>query len=169
MSWPLPDLDVSLETDPDHEDVRTVAEGLERSIQAQLGANTVLRFSLFVRTSGGEVVGGLNARIAFGNLHVDQVWCDERIRVRGYATKLLTRAEAYALENGATAAVLNTLDRELVSFYGRRGYRLIGEVEGLLGGRGVYFMRKELAAGHATRDGGPATAVRPSDDAKESA
>jgi GNAT superfamily N-acetyltransferase len=150
--------------------VRTIAEGLERSIQEQLGANTVLRFSLFVRTASGEVVGGLNARVAFGNLHVDQVWCDESIRVRGYATRLLTRAEKHALENGATAAVLNTLDRDLVTFYGRRGYRLIGEVDGLLGGRSVFFMRKELAASREQSARSPSSAhTRPVDEVKESA
>jgi len=141
----LPDLSIALETDPHHADVRRVSEGLERSIQGQLGASTVLRFSLFVRTAGGDVVGGLNARIAFGTLHVDQIWCDESIRVRGYATRLLTRAETHARSNGAAAAVLNTLDHDLLTFYRRRGYRLIGEVDGLLGGRTVFFMRKDLA------------------------
>jgi GNAT superfamily N-acetyltransferase len=146
MTLPLSELSVSLETEPQHTDVRTVAQGLERSIQVQLGASKVSRFSIFVRSAPGDVVGGLNARVAFGNLHVDQVWCDESIRVRGYGSELLERAERFAFEQGATAAVLNTVDPDLVTFYGRRGYRLIGEVDGLLGARSVFFMRKELAA-----------------------
>ena len=165
MTLPLAELSVSLESEPHHTDVRTVAEGLERSIQEQLGANTVLRFSLFVRSARGDVVGGLNARVAFGNLHVDQVWCDESIRVRGYGSTLLARAEQFASEKGATAAVLNTVDRELITFYGRRGYRLIGEVDGLLGGRSVFFMRKELDP-HC-ESAGPSGRAMPPDELRE--
>jgi ribosomal protein S18 acetylase RimI-like enzyme len=144
MATSMPGLSLSLETSPRLDDVRTVAEGLDRSVQLQMGDGVVQRFSVFLRDRARAVIGGVNGRLAFGNLHVDQLWCDENIRRRGFGSELLARAEAHAHAHGAVASLLNTVDHDLVHFYAKRGYHVIGEIEGLLGGRSVCFMRKFL-------------------------
>jgi GNAT superfamily N-acetyltransferase len=141
----LEELRIGLDLDPPPDEMRLIAEGLYESVEVLFGTSRERRpFSVFVRQGNGTVVGGVNARLAFGDLHVDQLWCAERIRRRGYASRLLACAEEYGRQHGAAAALLNTFDPALVGFYERRGYQLIGEVPGLAATHSVYFLRKEL-------------------------
>ncbi|HSJ07587.1 MAG TPA: GNAT family N-acetyltransferase [Longimicrobiales bacterium] len=138
-------LDIVLDLEPAASDVRSVAEGLLEAAENYLATGRARRpFSVFVRSPDGALVGGVNARLAYGDLHIDQLWCARVIRGNGFATRLLERAEVFGRENGASAALLNTFDPELVRFYERRGYRTIGEVAGLAAGQPVYFLRKQL-------------------------
>lgn len=136
---------IDLEMAPAPEETRLIAEGLYESVEALFDTRRERRpFSVFARSPDGTVVGGVNARLAFGDLHVDQLWCAERIRRRGYGSRLLEYAEAYGRANGAAASLLNTFDPDLVGFYERRGYHRMGEIDGLAAKRPVYFMRKPL-------------------------
>ncbi|MFW6079404.1 MAG: GNAT family N-acetyltransferase [Gemmatimonadota bacterium] len=136
---------LSLETSPRPEDAAVVADGLRRAIAAELGSDRPARpFSVFLRSADDAVLGGVNGRVAHGELHIDQIWCDESIRGRGHGSRLLARAESFGREFGARAALLNTVMPERVDYYGRRGYELLGEVPGMAGGRPVYFLRKRL-------------------------
>lgn len=142
---PVLDLRVVLDLEPAASDVRSVAEGLLEAAENYLATGRSRRpFSVFVRAPDGALVGGLNARLAYGDLHIDQLWCAPVIRGNGFATRLLERAEVFGRENGASAALLNTFDPELVRFYERRGYATIGEVAGLAAGQPVFFLRKQL-------------------------
>jgi GNAT superfamily N-acetyltransferase len=139
------DLEIVLDVEPAASDVRSVAEGLLEAAESYLATGRSRRpFSVFVRSSDGALLGGLNARLAYGDLHIDQLWCAPVIRGHGFATRLLDRAEAFGRENGASAALLNTFDPELVRFYERRGYHAIGEVARLAAGQPVFFLRKQL-------------------------
>lgn len=136
---------ITIDVSPSPDDVRRVAEGLFDSAEALLGTGYRRRpFSVFLRGPDGSLLGGLNARLVFGDLHVDQLWCAPDVRGNGHATQLLAQAEAFAREHGAETALLNTFDAGLVTFYERRGYRTIGEVAGLAAKRPVYFMAKTL-------------------------
>lgn len=140
-----PDIRISIDSDPPSADVRRIAEGLFDAAEALLSTGQPRRpFSVFVRAVDGTLLGGLNARLVFGDLHIDQLWCAPSIRGRGIATRLLEQAERLGTENDADAALLNTFDPRLVTFYERRGYEVIGEVAGLAAKRPVYFMRKPL-------------------------
>lgn len=136
---------ISLDLSPAPDEARLIAEGLYESVEALFETRRERRpFSVFARTAEGKVVGGVNARLAFGDLHVDQLWCAKRIRRQGFGSRLLQRAEEYGRENGAAASLLNTFDPDLVGFYERRGYHKMGEIPGLAATRPVYFMRKPL-------------------------
>jgi GNAT superfamily N-acetyltransferase len=136
---------IDLDMAPTPEEARLIAEGLYESVEALFETRRERRpFSVFARSPDGTVVGGVNARLAFGDLHVDQLWCSERIRRRGYGSRLLVCAEDYGRANGAAASLLNTFDPDLVGFYERRGYHMMGEIAGLAARRPVFFMRKPL-------------------------
>jgi GNAT superfamily N-acetyltransferase len=138
-------LALSLDLVPTAEDVRLIADGLFETVESLFATPLERRpFSVFVRTPAGAVVGGLNARIAFGDLHVDQLWCARQIRGRGYGSLLLREAEQYGREHKAEQSLLNTFDPGLLDFYGKRGYSLMGVVPGLAARRPVYFLQKPL-------------------------
>jgi GNAT superfamily N-acetyltransferase len=142
---PTRDLEVVMDLDPAAADVRRVVEGLFDSVEAVLATGRGRQpFSVFVRAAGGALLGGLNARLVFGDLHIDQLWCAPDIRRKGYGTTLLVHAERFGRQHGAEAALLNTFDPDLVGFYERRGYETIGEVPGLAARRPVFFLRKAL-------------------------
>lgn len=140
-----PDVLITVDVAPPPDDVRRVAEGLFDSAETLLATGRTRRpFSVFVRAADGTLLGGLNARLVFGDLHIDQLWCAPSVRGKGYATQLLAQAEAFGRQHGADMALLNTFDPGLVTFYEHRGYQTIGEVAGLAAKRPVYFMGKSL-------------------------
>jgi GNAT superfamily N-acetyltransferase len=139
------DLVLSLDLAPAPVDVRRIAEGLFETVES-LFATSLLRrpFSVFVRARDGALVGGLNARLAFGDLHVDQLWCAREIRGRGFGSRLLEKAEQYGREHHAAHSLLNTFDPGLIPFYEKRGYSVMGTIPGLAARRPVFFLKKEL-------------------------
>jgi GNAT superfamily N-acetyltransferase len=139
------DLVVGLEREPAAADTRLIAEGLYETIEDVLSTPSEREpFSIFVRGPDGAVRGGVNARIAFGDLHVDQIWCAREIRGQGYGSLLLREAEQFGRDRCAGHSLLNTFDASLVSFYEKRGYTVMGVVPNLAARRPVYFMGKVL-------------------------
>jgi ribosomal protein S18 acetylase RimI-like enzyme len=139
------DLVLSLDLAPSADDMRRIAEGLFETIESLFDTSLVRRpFSVFVRSSNGTLVGGVNARLAFGDLHVDQLWCSREIRGRGFGSRLLEEAEQYGREHRAAHSLLNTFDPALIGFYEKRGYSVMGTIPGLAARRPVYFLKKEL-------------------------
>jgi GNAT superfamily N-acetyltransferase len=138
-------LALSFDLEPSAAETRLIAEGLFETIESVLDTPLLRQpFSIFVRAPDGTVRGGVNARLAFGDLHVDQLWCAREIRGRGHGSLLLAEAERYGREQGAAQSLLNTFDASLVGFYEKRGYALMGVVPGLAARRPVYFLGKNL-------------------------
>lgn len=78
-----------------------------------------------------EVVGFLAVRELGGAAHVEEVVVDPRHGGRGYATRLLEQAAAWAQERGLPAVTLTTF-RDVPwnrPFYERRGYRVLDDEE----------------------------------------
>lgn len=85
----------------------------------------------WVVTVDEEVVGFLALRVVGGAAHVEEVSVDPRFGGRGYGTRLLDQAAAWAEEHGLPAMTLTTFrdvpwNRPL---YERRGYRVLGNDE----------------------------------------
>jgi GNAT superfamily N-acetyltransferase len=141
----LGDLALDLELTPRVDDTKLIADGLFQTIESLFGTPQERRpFSIFARTATGTVVGGVNARIAFGDLHVDQLWCAPHVRGRGCGSLLLRGAEQYGCEQRAERSLLNTFDPGLLDFYAKRGYSVMGVVPDLAARNPVYFLRKPL-------------------------
>jgi GNAT superfamily N-acetyltransferase len=139
------DLTLALELAPQAGDSRLIAEGVFQTVASLFGTPQERRpFSIFARTAAGMILGGVNARIAFGDLHVDQLWCAHQIRGHGCGSLLLRRAEQYGREQRADRSLLNTFDPGLLGFYEKRGYSLLGVVPGLAARHPVYFLLKPL-------------------------
>jgi GNAT superfamily N-acetyltransferase len=73
--------------------------------------------AFFVKTDEGEILGGLLGQIWAQWLSISTLAVREPFRGRGYGTKLLARAEQYALERGCRNAWLSTFSFQARPLY----------------------------------------------------
>jgi GNAT superfamily N-acetyltransferase len=102
--------------------------------------------AFFLKTDEGEILGGLLGQIWARWLSIATLAVREPFRGHGYGTKLLTRAEQYALESGCTNAWLSTFSFQARPLYERLGYRQFGTLEDYPRGHSLFFMTKRLVA-----------------------
>lgn len=102
--------------------------------------------AFFLKSEEGEILGGLLGQIWAGWLYVGTLAVHEPVRGHGYGTKLLARAEQYAVGRGCTNAWLNTFSFQARPLYERLGYRVFGTLDDYPQGHSLFFMTKRLAA-----------------------
>jgi GNAT superfamily N-acetyltransferase len=101
--------------------------------------------AFFLKTDEGEILGGLLGQIWARWLYVGTLTFREPFRGHGHGTKLLARAEEYALDRGCTNAWLSTFSFQARPFYERLGYSLFGALDNFPEGHSLFFMTKRLA------------------------
>ncbi len=93
-----------------------------------------------------RVLGGLVGRTSLGVFFIDYFYLPRSLRGSGHGTRILTMAEAEAVERGCSRAVLFTMVIQAPAFYERRGYRIFGRIDCDPPGNARIFMTKELRA-----------------------
>lgn len=101
--------------------------------------------AFFLKTDQGEILGGLLGQIWAHWLSISTLAVREPFRGRGYGTKLLARAEQFALERGCTNSWLSTFSFQARPFYERLGYHVFGTLEDYPKGQSLFFLTKRLA------------------------
>jgi ribosomal protein S18 acetylase RimI-like enzyme len=96
---------------------------------------------LFLRTDGGEIVGGLVADTYWHWLVIEDLWLHADLRGQGYGRPLLTLAEATAQARGSH---LTTFSFQARGFYEKAGYQVIGALEDYPPGATYYWLRKDF-------------------------
>jgi GNAT superfamily N-acetyltransferase len=121
-------------------------------------------FTITVHNKKGRLVGGLDGRMYWGWLFVDQLWLDGRIRRAGVGSRLLAAGEAHARDYGCHGVWLDTFQAR--PFYEKQGYRLFGQLDDYPPGHKHFWMCKQLArVKRAQRNSAPkasATRAKPS-------
>lgn len=100
--------------------------------------------ALVIADDGGQTIGGLWARTAFGWLFVELLFVPESLRGQGLGRDLMRQAEAEALARGCHGAWLDTFEFQARGFYERLGYTCFGELNEYPPGFSRYFLRKTL-------------------------
>jgi GNAT superfamily N-acetyltransferase len=130
---------------PSAADNRVILEGLRAFNAAQIGRDaTPIPLSVFVRTDGGVVQGGLIGQMLWDWLYIDKFWLPDALRGSGLGGTVLAAAEERAISRGCRWSHLQTLDFQALPFYERRGYALFGVLEGYPPGSQRFYLRKTL-------------------------
>jgi len=133
---------LDLKVAPHSEDVRVIHEGLRAFTDSYAGPVNARAFAIFIRDTDGSIVGGLDAELRWTWLYISHLWLPEPLRGQGLGSALLERAEEFAKEQDCTAAYLDTLEFQAVSFYEHRGYRTYGILEGFPPGSRRFYLQK---------------------------
>ena len=152
-------LRVSVEPDAAPEDVRAVEAGLRAFNVAVIGEPHEEPVRIFVRDDAGAVRGGLLGHIRWRWLYVAKLWIDAAQRGGGRGTALLEAAEALARERGCLGVHLDTFEYQARPFYEKRGYAVVGTLDGYPPGYRQFFLAKRLDAPRGA-DGGAARGAR---------
>ncbi|HZB72956.1 MAG TPA: GNAT family N-acetyltransferase [Acidimicrobiales bacterium] len=100
--------------------------------------------AVFARDDAGSVVGGIHGWTWGGCCELVSLWVDEAARGRGLGEALLSTAELEAVDRGCGQVVLLTHELQAPGLYRRRGYEVVGTVEGYPAGSAALWLRKRL-------------------------
>jgi GNAT superfamily N-acetyltransferase len=137
---------IAYEPSPSQGDMQALGEKLNAYNEAKAGPLNHERMFFAVRDDNGELIGGLLGSTYWGWLFISVLFVDESCRGTGVGADLLARAEALALERGATHAYLDTFSFQAEPFYARRGYEVFGRLSDFPTGQGRAWMCKTLLA-----------------------
>ncbi len=91
------------------------------------------------------LVAGICGQV-FGNwLLINWLWCDDSVKGRGLASRLLNELESKATALGAKMAQLDTLDFQAKPFYEKNGYQVKYQMANYPLDGCRYFMEKSLS------------------------
>ncbi len=95
----------------------------KKIVPAFVGRESPIDFIRYVIKEDNKIIAGILGKIAINNiLYVDDLFVNESFRNKGLATALLNKVEIEAKLRGCYLGILNTINKNAVSFYEHRGY-----------------------------------------------
>lgn len=135
---------ISYESEPRHEDIQILYDGLKDHMIAKRDLKPISFFGYFIKDDNDKIVGGCNGCFIYGCLVVDTLWVAESLRGQGYGTKLMQMAERIGMDNECRFVTVNTMDWEALDFYKKLGFTVEFERKGFDKSSIFYFLRKDL-------------------------
>jgi GNAT superfamily N-acetyltransferase len=126
------------------EETRALYDAINRYNMERTGRTEFFPVVFLLRDEADAVRGGVVGHIWGDWMHLAILWVDEGLRGRGYGTRLLEAAEAYARERGCHAVYLETASFQAPDFYPRFGYEEFALLEAYPPGHRKHFYRKTL-------------------------
>ena len=125
-------------------EAQLVRERLDLFNIGATGVSAYYPVHFFLKSERGETMGGLLGSIWGGWLHITNLWIDEALRGRQWASKLMDQAEAYGREHNCHSALLDTHSFQARPFYEKRGYEVFGTLDDYPKGHKKFFLKKRL-------------------------
>ena len=123
---------------------RLVADGVDMNNIAVTGIAEWHPANFFLRSAGGEWLGGLLSNIWGGWLDVRYIFVVEAARKQGHGRRLLQAAESLALQHSCFGATLETHSFQALPFYEKQGYEIFGRLDDYPPGHAKFYLRKRL-------------------------
>ncbi|MFK4566068.1 GNAT family N-acetyltransferase [Enterococcus sp. UD-01] len=93
----------------------------------------------------GHYIGGITANKWMNTTHISLLALNKEARSKGYGTKLLQKAEAFAADCGSSQITIHTQDYQAKAFYEKFGYRVFGQLADTpFAGTTKYYLVKQL-------------------------
>ena len=135
---------ITSETRPRPQDVAAVENAVHRHNMTLMNDWNFQRVAVFLRDDADRVMGGALGGIWGGWLHLNFLWVTDALRGQGYGSQLLARVEEQARERKCRGIFLETHSFQARPFYDRRGYVVVGQIDGYPDGHSYYMMCKRL-------------------------
>lgn len=90
----------------------------------------ITKVACFLKTSQGELAGGLTGEVFSNTLYVQYFWLEESYRGQGFGSKIFKKAETEAAALGATDIYLDTYSFQAAGFYQKLGFTQVGKYSG---------------------------------------
>ncbi len=140
----LDNYSIAITDNPDPGDVQLIEEGLAAFNLLYAPPENYQRLVVTLRDDDGMLCGGIVGNTWWGWLRIDVLWIDEAVRGQDWGTRLLTAAEAEAIQRGCHHVFLDTMSFQALPFYLKRGYAIFGQLDDLPVGHARYFLQKQL-------------------------
>ncbi|HBZ6320640.1 TPA: GNAT family N-acetyltransferase [Listeria monocytogenes] len=93
----------------------------------------------------GEIVGGVTAKISYGELHVSLLSVDQNTQSSGVGSELMAQIERYGRANNCHHISLTTFSYQAPEFYKKCGFTELGRVKDFpIKGEEKFFFIKYL-------------------------
>lgn len=123
-----------------------IASGLAQANRAHVGEPNMLPLVALVDGGAdGRLIGGLWARTSWEWLHIELLYVSEEARGCGWGTKLISAAEAEAIDRGCHGAWVDSYSFQARGFYERQGYAIFGSLDNYPTGQKRFFLQKTLS------------------------
>jgi len=141
------DVPIVMEPYVSSETAGTIRWGISVHAYAAMGLpeQAWMPHNFLLRDANGEILGGALGNLWGGWFYLEYMWVDRSIRGRGYATRLIKKAEENAVASGCMSAFLSTFSFQARPLYEKLGYEVFGEEKDHPKGHSHFLMKKQLA------------------------
>jgi len=137
-----PEIVISSEPTPD--EVQYLEDRLYEFNAARTGITDGAWLAILIRDETGRIVAGLCGNTWGGSAEIRQFWVEEGRRGQGLGSRLLEAAEQESRRRGCSQMLLMTFSFQAPTFYARRGFEVLGVVDGHPHGHQNLLLRKRL-------------------------
>jgi ribosomal protein S18 acetylase RimI-like enzyme len=130
--------------EPRSEQISEILDGLNSFGLEQVGGEIPARVAVVCEHQNRRVIGGAIGHSIRQRFYLTQLWVSEEHRSNGFGSELVARMEAIASLCNCHDIVVDTLNKEAVSFYERLGYRIYVVNPNYIQGFDWHFMAKEI-------------------------
>jgi GNAT superfamily N-acetyltransferase len=122
---------------------KAVLDGLIRYNSEKMGKQKYKRLAISLR-DGNAIMGGVVGEVWAAVLFIQFFWIEQRLRGKGFGTRLIKAIEDEARRFGAARSYVDTMSFQAPGFYRACGYREFGSIEGYPGGVTRHWFTKAL-------------------------
>ncbi|EAV9820586.1 GNAT family N-acetyltransferase [Listeria monocytogenes] len=125
-----------------------VIEGLlehKERLGYDIPKSDVVHIGFAALNESGEIVGGVTAKISYGELHVSLLSVDQNTQSSGVGSELMAQIERYGRANNCHHISLTTFSYQAPEFYKKCGFTELGRVKDFpIKGEEKFFFIKYL-------------------------
>ncbi len=138
------DFKLSVEETPAEADLEAFWNILRQFNKTKAGAMNYRKLCILLRDKNSNIIGGLDGKIFWEWLFVDNLAVDDTFRHQGLGSQLLLAAEKEAHKHGCGGAYLDTYSFQALPFYKKHGYEVFGTLDDFPLGHKKIFLWKHL-------------------------
>ncbi len=136
-------MDISVEHDPDPDDLELIEEGVRRAADASTRLPPDEDLAVFARVDG-QILAGLTGWSWGDCCELQSLWVADELRGQGIGSALMRAGEAEARARGCTTIVIFVHSFQPHELYRRLGYVTVARIDDFPTGSDALWMIKRL-------------------------